>query len=115
MSTTPDVIELVCEAADRDGERLPAPAWWQGTKYPTCEWVSDAGDPVRTFERDFDRNANRAWSCYMLVEDTLTAHGVDRGEPIIRAESHGDGLTITQARALAAALLEAANVAEVQL
>jgi len=74
--------------------------------------VSDSGDPVRTFECALDRNADRAWSCYMLVEDTLTAHGVDRGEPIIRAESHGDGLTITQARALAAALLEAADTAE---
>ncbi len=49
--------------------------WWEGTKYPTCEWVSDTGDPVRTFERALDRNADRAWSCYMLVEDTLTAHG----------------------------------------
>ncbi len=107
-----DATEQICEAADRDGERPPAPAWWQGTKYPTCEWVSDTGDPVRTFERALDGNADRAWSCYMLVEDTLTAHGVDRSEPIIRAESHGDGLTITQARALAAALLEAADTAE---
>lgn len=107
-----DATEQMREAAERDGERPVPPAWWERSKYPTCEQVNESGDPFRTFERIFDGNADRAWSAYMLVEDTLTAHGVERGDVLIRATTNGDGVTPEQARAMAAALLQAANVAE---
>ena len=93
MST--DIGDLICEMADRDSERPPAPGWWEGTQYPTCEQITKSADPVRTFERALDGNADRAWSCYMLVEDTLTAHGIERSDVLIRAESNGEGLTST--------------------
>ncbi len=86
--------------------------WWERSTYPTCEQVTGNGDPFRTFERIFDGNADRAWSCYMLVDDTLTTHGVKRGKPIIRAATNGYGLTPEQARELGAALVQAADTAQ---
>ncbi len=110
MSTTPDVIDLVCEAADRDGERPPAPAWWQGTEYPASMGCNADGDPVRGFERDF---ATGFRGCYvdLYCDDVLTAEGVQRGTTVVHVDAPVDGCTPEQARALAAALLEAANVA----
>jgi len=90
--------------------RLAAPAWHKGA-YPTVQMFTKAGDPVRTFERYFDTPAN-GWSCYLLVEDVLTAQGVQRGATVVHVEGPRDGATPAQARAIAAALLEAANVAE---
>jgi len=48
----------------------------------------------------------------MLVDDTLTAHGVKRGKPIFRAATNGYGLTPEQARELGAALVQAADTAQ---
>ncbi len=90
--------------------RLAAPAWHQGA-YPTVQMFTKAREPVRTFERYFDTPAD-GWSCYLLCEEVLTAHGAERGSVQIVAATPTVGATPAQARALAAALLEAANVAE---
>jgi len=90
--------------------RLAAPAWHQGA-YPTVQMFTKAGELVRTFERYFDTPAD-GWSCYLLVEDVLTAHGVQRSPTVVHVDGPNEGATPAQARALAAALVEAANTAE---
>ncbi len=44
------------------------------------------------------RAVGGGWTCYLLVEDTLTGHGVNRSELIIRAESNGDGLLVADTK-----------------
>ncbi len=113
MSATPDVIDQICELAERDGERPPAPSWYHGA-YPAIMGCNADRDPMRGFERRFDTGFR---GCYVDIycDDLLTAEGVQRGTTVVHVDAPVDGCTPEQARALAAALLEAANVAgEVQ-
>jgi len=89
--------------------RPAAPAWHQGA-YPTVQMFTKAGEPVRTFERAFDTKED-GWSCYLFCEEVLTVHGVERGPVQIVAGTPTDGATPAQARAMAAALVDAAEAA----
>ncbi len=64
---------------------------------------------MRGFERRFDTGFR---GCYVDIycDDLLTAEGVQRGATV-HVDAPVDGCTPEQARALAAALLEAAEVA----
>jgi len=113
--TTPSydgrLVAAICELAERSGERLPAPAWYRGD-YPAISGLDDNGDPVRGFEREVaDRGAG---GCTVTVwrEDIHTAHGVRCGAPEVHIFDLQGEVTPDQARALAHALLEAANMAE---
>jgi len=116
MTTTPPsydgrLVAAICELAERSGERLPAPAWYRGD-YPAISGLDDNGDPVRGFEREVaDRGAG---GCTVTVwrEDIHTAHGVRCGAPEVHIFDLQEEVTPDQARALAHALLEAANMAE---
>ena len=105
-----DMVEDICELAERAGDRLPAPSWHRGT-YPDLDGLNRDGDPVRGFERDFPTGYRR---CYVDVycQDVHTAHGVVRSATLVHVDCPNDGATPEQARALAAALLKAADVAE---
>jgi hypothetical protein len=105
-----DATEQMIEAAERDGERPPAPAWHRGA-YPTIQMVTKAGEPVRSFERFFGALAD-VWSCYLLCQDVHTAHGVVRSPTVVQVDGPNQGATPAQARALAASLLAAADAAQ---
>jgi len=110
MNTTPDATDQICDLAERNGERPPAPSWHRGA-YPAVEGCNTDGDPVRGFEQDF---ATGYRSCYvdLYCQDVLTAQGVQRGPTVVHVDCPRNGATPAQARALAAALLKAANTAE---
>ncbi len=105
-----DMVEDICELAERAGDRLPAPSWHRGT-YPNLEGLNSDGDPLRGFEQDFETGFR---GCYidLYCQDVHTAHGVVRSPTVVHVDGPNKGATPAQARALAAALLQAADVAE---
>ncbi len=104
------MVDDICELAEHNGERPPAPSWHRGA-YPTISGCNADGDPVRGFERDF---ATGFRGCYVDIycDDLLTAGGVQRGTTVVHVDCPSNGATPEQARALAAALLKAADTAE---
>lgn len=104
------MVDAICELAERNGERPPAPSWHRGA-YPAIAGCNADGDPARTFERPFDTGFR---GCYVDVccEDVLTARGVQRSETLVHVDGPSGGASPAQARALAAAVLQAADVAE---
>jgi len=104
------MVDDICELAERNGERPPAPGWHRGA-YPAIAGCNADGHPARSFERSFETGLR---GCYVDVccEDVLTARGVQRSEALVHVDGPNEGATPAQARALAAALLQAADVAE---
>ncbi len=104
------MVDDICELAERNGERPPAPSWHRGA-YPAIGGCNADGDAARSFERPFDTGFR---GCYVDVccEDVLTARGVQRGPTMVHVDCPSNGATPEQARALAGALLKAADTAE---
>jgi hypothetical protein len=104
------MVDDICELAERTGERPPAPSWHRGA-YPAIGGCNADGDPARSFERAFETGFR---GCYVDVccEDVLTARGARRSPTLVHVDGPNQGATPAQARALAAALLQAADVAE---
>jgi len=104
------MVEDICELAERNGERLPAPSWHHG-KYPDLDGLNRDGDPERDFEQDFPTGYR---GCYVVLscKDVHTAHGVVRSPTVMHVDCPRNGSTPEQARALGAALIAAADTAE---
>lgn len=105
-----DLVDEICEVAERDGERPPPPSWHRGA-YPAIEGCTADGNPVRGFERDFPTGYR---DCYVDVycQDVLAAQGAQRSPTVVHVAYPSDGATPAQARAIAAALIQAAGTAE---
>ena len=83
-----DMVEDICELAERAGDRLPAPSWHRGT-YPNLEGLNADGDPVRGFEQDFETGFR---GCYIDLSNEISRVFL---EGSTAAAAGGSALTLT--------------------
>jgi hypothetical protein len=90
------------------GPATPPPAWCLPDAEPSWDLLADGGDPLCTWTRNFPE-PEAAALCWITAEDRIVGGRVIRTAPWIGTYEH-DVMTAEDARKLAAAFLNAADV-----
>ena len=108
------MVRLVIDAANAEYPHAGVPAWFVGPLPEFDSVEDDDSSPVRTYWRNFGP-VDAPWSVAAVVEDYARDCGLERGAARISVDAPDwidcDAGT---ARAIAAALLEAADAVERQ-